>query len=81
MFALYGDRITVDEQGEQPLTLPFEEIEAASVLGRNKLNLYLKDVVYQVKGEHHFNALKYVNFYYRYKTLTEENKDGEFLGL
>ena len=80
-FALYGDRITIDEQGEQPLTLPFEGIAAASVLGRNKLNLYLKDVVYQVKGEPHFNALKYVNFYYRYKTLTEENKDGEFLGL
>lgn len=80
-FALYGDRITIDEQGKQPLTLPFGEITVATVLGRNKLNLYLKDGVYQVKGEPHFNALKYVNFYYHYKTLTGDSTDGEFLGL
>lgn len=80
-FALYGDRITIDEQNGQLLMLPFGEITAATALGRNKLNLYLKDRVYQVKGEPHFNALKYVNFYYRYKTLTGDNKDGEFLGL
>ena len=80
-FALYGDRITIDEHGPQPLLLPFQEITAATVLGKNKLNLYLGETVYQVKGDLHFNALKYVNFYYRYKILTGESKDGEFLGL
>ena len=80
-FALYGDRITIDEQGQEPLSLPFREITAATVLGRNKLNLYLGETVYQVKGDPRFNALKYVNFYYRYRMLTGDSKDGEFLGL
>ena len=79
--ALYGDRIAIDEHGARPLLLPFREITAASVLGKNKLNLYLGETVYQVKGDLHFNALKYVNFYYRYRILTGESKDGEFLGL
>ena len=80
-FALYGDRITIDGQGDQPLPLPFREITAASVLGRNKLNLYVGDTVYQVKGGVRFNALKYVHFYYRYRIMTGDSKDGEFLGL
>ena len=79
--ALYGDRITIDEHGAQPLLLPFQEITAATVLGRNKLNLYLGETVYQVKGDPRFNALKYVNFYYRYRIQTGDSKDGEFLGL
>lgn len=79
--ALCGDRITVDGPGGQPLTLPFREITAASLLGRNKMNLYLDDTVYQVKGGPRFNALKYVNFYYRWKAMTGDAKDGEFLGL
>ena len=58
-----------------------EEITAATVLGRNKLNLYLGETVYQVKGDPRFNALKYVNFYYRYRIQTGDSKDGEFLGL
>ena len=45
------------------------------------MNLYLDDIVYQVKGGPRFNALKYVNFYYRWKALTGDAKDGEFLGL
>lgn len=79
--ALYGDRITIDEQTDRPLLLPFQEITAATVLGRNKLNLYLGETAYQVKGDARFNALKYVNFYYRYRMQTGDTKDGEFLGL
>ena len=79
--ALYGDRITIDGDGAQPILLPFQEITAATVLGKNKLNLYLGETVYQVKGDPRFNALKYVHFYYRYRIRTGESKDGEFLGL
>ncbi len=74
--ALYGDRVVLGD-----MVLPFEEILAASVLGRNKLNLYHGDKLYQLKGDKRFNALKYVNLYYRYKNLKKEINDGKFLGL
>lgn len=74
---LYGDRVVIDGV----LVLPFTEISAAAVLGRNKLNLYHKDLVYQIKGGKRFNALKYVHVYHRHKNLTRGDADGKFLGL
>ena len=74
---LYGNRITVDED----LELPFEEVSAISVLGRNKLNIYHGDRVYQLKGDKRFNALKYVHIYYRHKNITRGEEDVKFLGL
>ena len=74
--ALYGDRITVDD-----LVFPFRETAAVTVLGRNKLNIYFDEKVYQFKGDKRFNALKYVNLYHRYKNVSEGNADGKFLGL
>lgn len=78
---LYGDRITLDEGTDRELVLPFEEVTAASCLGRNKLNVYHGSHVYQFKGSKRFNALKYVNFYYRYKNIIRGDIHGEFLGL
>jgi hypothetical protein len=78
---LYGDRITVDENTPEEMIFPFEEAGAVTVLGRNKLNVYIGDHVYQFKGSKHFNALKYVNIYNRYKNITRGNADGKFLGL
>lgn len=78
---LYGDRVTVDEGSEQALVFPFGEVSAVTVLGRNKLNIYHNKQVWQFKGSKRFNALKYVNFYYRYKNITRGNQDGKFLGL
>ena len=80
LFCLYGDRVVIDEGMPDELVLPFEEISAAAVLGRNKLNLYHRQTVYQVRGGKSFNALKYVNFYYRSQNI-RGNKDGKFLGL
>ena len=73
---LYGDRITAGT-----LVFPFDEITVITVLGKNKLNIYHKDKVYQMKGNERFNALKYVNIYHRYRNLREEGADGNFLGL
>ena len=81
VWRLYGDRFTVDEGTDGQLTLPFSELSVVTVLGKNKLNVYHKDTVYQIKGSKRMNALKYMNFYYRYKNLTEEVEDREFLGL
>ena len=74
---LYGDRIVIGREQ----VLPFEEIYAAAVLGRNKLNIYHKDRIYQIKGGKRFNALKYVNIYHRYKNSSKGEPYGEFLGL
>ena len=79
--ALYGDRIVIDEGREDELRFPFGETTAVSVLGRNKLNIYHGSSVYQFKGSKSFNALKYVNFYYRYKNIIRGDENGKFLGL
>lgn len=77
---LYGDRIVVDENNENSLVFPFNEITALSVLGRNKANIYHNDRVYQLKGDKRFNAIKYVNIYYRFKNISK-NENTKFLGL
>ena len=79
--ALYGDRIVIDEGCDGQMILPFGEIAAVSCLGRNKLNIYYDSKVYQFKGDVRFNALKYVNFYYRHKNISRGDLDGKFLGL
>ena len=77
---LYKDKIELTIAGEKT-TLTFEKIDVATVLGRNKLNLYHEGKVYQIKGDKRFNALKYVNLCYRYKNAGKEGEDGKFLGL
>lgn len=73
---LYGNRVELGER-----IVPFAEITTAAVLGRNKLNLYYGDKVWQVRGDKGFNALKYVHLIYRYKNIAKGEKDGKFLGL
>ena len=79
--ALYGNRVVINEGQETELIMPFDEVSSVAVLGRNKLNIYFGDKVYQMKGGKRFNALKYVNLYHRYMNVKEGNPDGEFLGL
>lgn len=79
--SLYGDKITVDEGKENEWIIPFEELSAVSVLGKNKLNIYHGKRVFQFTGSKRFNALKYVNIFYRWKNIKEGNPDGKFLGL
>ncbi len=79
--ALYGNRIVIDEGKEDALVFDFEETSAVSVLGRNKLNIYHNKKVYQLKGDKHFNALKYVNVFYRNKNIVKGEPNGKFLGL
>ena len=46
-----------------------------------KLNIYSGNDVFQLKGSSRFNALKYVNFFHRYKNMTTGDHNGKFLGL
>ena len=78
---LYGDRIVLDEGTGQEISYPFAELSAVTVLGRNKLNIYHGKTAFQFKGSKRFNALKYVNFYYRHKNIVRGNENGKFLGL
>ena len=73
---LYGDRITVDDR-----VFSFEYAGAVVVLGKNKLNIYDGKEIFQLKGSKRFNALKYVNFFHRYKNQTAGEQGGQFLGL
>ncbi len=75
---LFGDRIEVKTK-KCAYNFVFSDISGVSVLGRNKLNVYHKDGIFQFKGEKSFNAVKYVNFYFRSKY--KEIEDVEFLGL
>ncbi len=74
---LYGDRILLDDD----MALQFEDVYAAAVMGRNKLNIYHRDMIYQFKGSKRFNAMKYVNIFYHYKNTKKGDGNGEFLGL
>jgi 1-acyl-sn-glycerol-3-phosphate acyltransferase len=79
--ALYGDRVVIEEGTEHQLVLPFAEITAAAVLGKNKLNLYHNKKVYQFKGSKRFNALKYVHICFRCKNIARGEENSTFLGL
>jgi 1-acyl-sn-glycerol-3-phosphate acyltransferase len=78
---LYGNRIVIDEGNDDEVVCTFDDITAMSVLGKNKLNIYFDGHIYQLKGDKRFNALKYVNIYYRYKNISRGDENVKFLGL
>ncbi len=80
LFRLYRDRVEI-ETGRELKTLHFDGISTAAALGRNKLNLYHGDDIWQVKGDKRFNPVKYVNLYYRYANIQKGDENGKFLGL
>ena len=73
--SLYGNRIQAGQ-----MTLFFEDIQVVTVLGKNKVNVYHADAVYQFKGGKRFNGVKYMNLFYRYKNQ-KSGKDSDFLGM
>lgn len=79
---LFADRLVFGE-GENEQILPFDEIKAMACIAGHKLNVFYQDIIYQIKGDEHFNALKYCNIYYHAKFIKEGQPDGEFqfLGL
>lgn len=76
--ALYGDRIEMT--GGFTKTFRFDELDTITILGKNKLDIYHEDMVYQIQSGKRFNALKYLNLYHRYKNLSS-GTNGTFLGL
>ncbi len=79
---LYGDRVCIeDNSGEISYVFSFDDLGAFTVLGRNKLNIYRGEDIFQIKGGKRFNALKYVQIYHRYKNIRKGEPYAEFLGL
>lgn len=78
---LYGDKVVLNRGASDEITFAFDKVSALSVLGRNKANIYIDDKVYQLKGDKRFNALKYVNIYYRRKNQLKGEEYEQFLGL
>lgn len=78
---LYGDRVELRGENGFAVTLCFGEVKTATVLGRNKLNIYHGDKIYQFKGDKRFNALKYMNMFFHYDYVAKGVKDEEFFGL
>lgn len=77
---LYADRITVESKAFS-LAMPIDDIRVVTILGKNKLNFYYGDKIYQIKGEKRFNALKYLNLYNRITNIRKGDPTNEFLGL
>lgn len=77
---VFADRFVVKTaKGED--VYPFAEMIGATVLGKNKLNLYMDGQTYQFKGDKHFNALKYLNLYNYACNVAKGDPKNEFLGL
>lgn len=77
---LYGDRIVISFNAEE-LVFPFDTTSAVTVLGKNKLNIYGTDKIYQLKGDERFNALKYVHIFHRCRNILKGDTNEQFLGL
>ena len=61
--------------------LTFDKINTITILGKNKLNVYDRNKIYQIKSDKRFNALKYIHLYHKYKNLAKGEEHGQFLGL
>ena len=78
---LYGDRIEAGPETAPLLLFPFADTDMVTVLGKNKLNVYFGDKLYQISGSKRFNALRHVNIFHHYLNCKEGAEHGEFLGL
>lgn len=76
-----------DKSQGKYLNCHFSAIKGLTCIGRNRLNLYINDSTFQIKGTVSFNPVKYVLMYYSYynhhnKSIEgEENDNNQFLGL
>ncbi len=78
--SLYGTKMEII-MGEDKKVFEFSETPYITLLGKNKLDIYSGDTIYQIKSDERFNALKYVHFYHRYRNLLKGDSNGKFLGL
>ena len=78
---MYGDRLAICGSKMDGADWHYDNLSAVTILGKNKLNVYVGDKVYQITGDDRFNALKYVHIYNRYRNVKRGDENGKFLGL
>lgn len=79
--SLYTDKLVIDEGQSSEILFPFDTTSAITILGKNKLNVYYENKIYQIKSDKRFNALKYVNLYNRFINAKKGDINVKFLGL
>ena len=72
---MYSSKIVINDQ-----EFNLSDIYSMTVLGKHKLNFYIDDKTYQLKGNDNFNALKYVQMYYHINNVNNGQSD-DFFGL
>ena len=77
--SLYGNRYEI-KIGDEVQVFSFEDVKLATVLGKRKVNFYLSEKLYQIKGGENFPLLMYVNIYYNYNSIKGGRHD-RFLGI
>ena len=78
---LYTNKIVVIPSKSKTITYSFDEATSVTVLGRSKVDIYIGNRVFQLKGDRSFNGIKYVNFYTKYRNNKKGDKYAKFLGL
>ena len=78
--SLYGNRVLIKGDSCE-FSFSFDDASAITVLGKNKLDIYVGKKIYQIKAGKRFNALKYVHIYNRYKNVVRGDENVKFLGL
>ena len=82
VLSVYYDKYTI-VSNDYNLTIPFDKVTSVSVLGRNKLNIYIGSEIYQIKTKNkRFNAIKYMNIYFHSMNVAKGvNENGKLLGI
>lgn len=79
LIKMYPNRVELDCP-DKKIVLKYDDINSSGIFGGNKMDYFLNDHTYQLKYNNSFNALKYVQYYYKYKMEKGENPD-EFFGI
>lgn len=80
VLSVFKDRFEVKTK-EGMDVYPFTQVYSATVLGRNKFNIYVGNQIFQLTGNTHFNPVKYLNLYFHAVANEKGNNNDEFLGL
>lgn len=74
---LYVDRFEFSDENTK-MIFKFDDIYSVTVLGKNKLNFYIDNDTYQIKGDKTLNTLKYMHMYYHIKNIKGGVNDDYF---
>ena len=77
---IYNDRYEI-VTSKGTIVLDFDNISVVTILGKNKVNIYYQDKLYQIKGDVRMNAFKYMHIYYHKKNVEKGVIENEFLGI